>query len=140
MNMPKYIVDGPEANQGEKLSSGGVRKNGKMIEQFKNPVLYKEPEQQVIDVENQNTRTSFAEAHPIFAFIANEIGDVVLEVWYLELKPYLKIVINEKIHNYLETKLNKREIKSIKLHEEQYGEMIQKSKAKAKITQFPKAV
>ncbi len=29
--MKKYIVEAPEPGPGEKLSSGGIRKNGKMV-------------------------------------------------------------------------------------------------------------
>ena len=41
--MAKYIVEAPEPKKGQKLSSGGIRENGKLATQFKNPVPYKEP-------------------------------------------------------------------------------------------------
>lgn len=40
--MRKYIVDGPEPKEGQKASSGGIRQNGKLTAQFKNPVPYEE--------------------------------------------------------------------------------------------------
>ena len=41
--MAKYIVEAPEPKKGQKVSSGGIRENGKLTTQFKNPVPYKEP-------------------------------------------------------------------------------------------------
>ena len=38
----KYIVEAPEPKKGQKVSSGGIRENGKLASQFKNPVPYKE--------------------------------------------------------------------------------------------------
>lgn len=43
IRMAKYIVEAPEPKKGQKVSSGGIRKNGKLASQFKNPVPYKEP-------------------------------------------------------------------------------------------------
>ena len=40
--MAKYIVAAPEPKKGQKVSSGGIRENGKLASQFKNPVPYKE--------------------------------------------------------------------------------------------------
>ena len=39
--MAKYIVEAPEPKKGQKVSSGGIRENGKLATQFKNPVPYK---------------------------------------------------------------------------------------------------
>ncbi len=43
IKMRKYIVEAPEPKKGQKESSGGIRENGKLISQFKNPVPYEEP-------------------------------------------------------------------------------------------------
>ena len=40
--LAKYIVEAPEPKKGQKVSSGGIRENGKLASQFKNPVPYKE--------------------------------------------------------------------------------------------------
>ena len=40
--MAKYIVEAPEPKKGQKVSSGGIRENGQLASQFKNPVPYKE--------------------------------------------------------------------------------------------------
>jgi len=40
--MAKYIVEAPEPKKGQKASSGGIRENGKLASQFKNPVPYEE--------------------------------------------------------------------------------------------------
>lgn len=39
----KYIVEAPEPKKGQKVSSGGIRENGKLASQFKNPIPYEEP-------------------------------------------------------------------------------------------------
>jgi len=43
IKMAKYIVEAPEPKKGQKVSSGGIRENGKLATQFKNPLPYKEP-------------------------------------------------------------------------------------------------
>lgn len=43
IKMAKYIVEAPEPKKGQKASSGGIRENGRLASQFKNPVPYKEP-------------------------------------------------------------------------------------------------
>ncbi len=45
IKMAKYIVEAPEPKRGQKVSTGGIRENGKIASQFKNPVPYKEPMQ-----------------------------------------------------------------------------------------------
>lgn len=41
--MRKYIVEAPNPKIGQQVSSGGIRENGKLRSQFKNPVPYEEP-------------------------------------------------------------------------------------------------
>lgn len=43
IKMAKYIVEAPAPKKGQKVSSGGIRENGKLASQFKNPVPYIEP-------------------------------------------------------------------------------------------------
>lgn len=38
--MEKYIVEAPEIKTGQILSSGGIRENGKMVCQYKNPIPF----------------------------------------------------------------------------------------------------
>lgn len=38
--MEKYIVEVPNPKKGQNVSSGGIRENGKLISQFKNPIPY----------------------------------------------------------------------------------------------------
>ena len=40
--MATYNDEAPEPKKGQKVSSGGIRENGKLASQFKNPVPYKE--------------------------------------------------------------------------------------------------
>ena len=41
--MARYIVEAPKPKQGQIASSGGIRENGRISSQFKNPVPYNEP-------------------------------------------------------------------------------------------------
>lgn len=43
IKMRKLIVEAPELKEGQSDSSGGIRENGKMSVQYKNPVPYVEP-------------------------------------------------------------------------------------------------
>lgn len=43
IKMRKYIVEAPEPKKCQKVSSGGIRENGKLVSQFKNPIPYEEP-------------------------------------------------------------------------------------------------
>lgn len=54
--MKKYIVEAPKPKQGQKVSSGGIRENGKLAVQFKNPVPYEEPALPVAMVEPRKSR------------------------------------------------------------------------------------
>ena len=40
--MAKYIVEAPDLKRGQKISTGGVRENGKLASLFSNPVPYQE--------------------------------------------------------------------------------------------------
>ncbi len=42
VKMAKYIVEAPEPKKGQKASSGGIRENGRIASQFKNPIPYKD--------------------------------------------------------------------------------------------------
>ena len=41
--MKKFIVEAPEPKKGQTASSGGIRENGKIAAQYKNPEPYEEP-------------------------------------------------------------------------------------------------
>ena len=43
VKMRKLIVEAPELKEGQTDSSGGIRENGKISVQYKNPVPYVEP-------------------------------------------------------------------------------------------------
>lgn len=42
--MNKYIVEVQAPERGQQVSSGGIRENGKLISQFKNPTPYNGPQ------------------------------------------------------------------------------------------------
>ena len=51
----KYIVEATELQDGQEISSGGIRKNGKMVEMFSNPVPYTEPKQAFSQTDKRTT-------------------------------------------------------------------------------------
>ena len=60
--MTKYIVEAPEPKKGQKISSGGIRENGKITAQYRNPVPYKEPSiPQTVSVPQRNSQLMIQE-------------------------------------------------------------------------------
>ena len=51
----KYVVDAPKLEKGQNIGAGGVRRKGKMVSQFKNPVPL---EQHLINNETVNIGSS----------------------------------------------------------------------------------
>ncbi len=141
--MAKYIVDGPVPNYGEKLSSGGVRKNdGKMVEQFKNPIPYNEnnvDRVQVFYVNRQKKYHPFEEEHPELAKIIQECSDLCYEVL---IKPRIKRFMSDivyKVSEFVNDDLIHQEIKATKLLGKEKVEN-KKKKTDLKIIEFSKAV
>lgn len=52
--MTKYVVEAPVPTVDQEPSSGGLRENGKIAVQYKNPKPYKEPSQQTSNKAIQN--------------------------------------------------------------------------------------
>lgn len=94
--MKKYIVEAPEPKRGQKLSSGGIRENGKIAVQFKNPHPYSEPldaaslvkapdNAQLIDRakrQNQRHQTGMY----LFSIVWQELGEPLVRFGLQELK------------------------------------------------------
>jgi len=89
IKMAKYIVEAPEPKNGKKVSSGGIRENGKLASQFKNPVPYIEPTlPPAVVVQKPNTELVLKEQA-----IArrNEVGMYLLDIFWQELgEPLLR--------------------------------------------------
>ncbi len=87
--MTKYIVEAPEPKKGQKVSSGGIRENGKLATQFKNPVPYKEPTLPSTVV-SQKANTEFVRKEHVKAR-RNEAGMYLLGLAWQELgEPLLR--------------------------------------------------
>ena len=82
IKMVKYIVEAPEPKNGQKVSSGGIRENGKLASQFKNPVPYKEPTlPPAVVVQESNTELVLKEQARARR---NEVGMYLLDIFWQE--------------------------------------------------------
>lgn len=50
--MQKFIVEAPRPQNGQKASSGGIRENGRLASQYKNPVPYYETTTESYDIKS----------------------------------------------------------------------------------------
>ena len=87
--MQKYIVEVKSPKKGQKVSTGGVRENGKMAAQFTNPVPYIEPEyRSTIQPHNYGLKEYAKERATEFA--QDAIHDGLEILWYELLQPVLR--------------------------------------------------
>ena len=112
--MPKYIVDAPEVKSGEELSSGGIRRNGRIVAQYRNPTPYNEPEPQLALTPVGEQVEPFSVNHPILSAIdeevKDELKDIAYDLWQTEIKPYIKGFLKRKLHSVLTRKETRQEI------------------------------
>lgn len=91
VKMKKYIVEAPELQKGQKVSSGGIRENGKLIAQFKNPVPYNEsvpkrnelaklPNSELFEIE-QNNKSKQDGLLYVMGIVWEELGEPVCRTW-----------------------------------------------------------
>ena len=79
--MRKLIVEAPELKEGQSDSSGGIRENGKMSVQYKNPVPYVEPTiPPVVPQKTYTRKDRLKEQAKDFAFDISYIGHMILIV------------------------------------------------------------
>lgn len=92
--MQKYIVEVKAPKKGQKVSTGGVRENGKMAAQFTNPVPYIEPEYHPIA---QSKTCGFKKyAKDCATELAQDaIHDGFEILWYELLQPILKSKLHQ---------------------------------------------
>lgn len=87
--MQKYIVEVKAPKKGQKVSTGGVRENGKMAAQFTNPVPYIEPEYRpTIQPQNYGLKEYAKERATELA--QDAIHDGLEILWYELLQPVLR--------------------------------------------------
>lgn len=68
----KVIVEAPLPKKGQKLSSGGVRENGKITSQYKHPQRYIEPKKKSVVKPASNVYKE-----KVKTYVANEALDVI---------------------------------------------------------------
>ena len=77
IRMERFIVEAPEPKKGQKISSGGIRENGKLVTQFKNPVPCKEKRN---NIGTYLLRLAWEElGEPVLRSSLNNLGDVFID-------------------------------------------------------------
>lgn len=119
--MKKYIVEVEEPKEGQVISTGGVRANGKMAAQFKNPIPYEVPKPTPTAIaikSDTNAPVALKSAYGIKERAKAEAMDFALDfgidmvkmVWYRWGKPILETKLSQAVDRYLPTVSQKKEI------------------------------
>lgn len=105
VKMRKLIVEAPELKEGQRDSSGGIRENGKISVQYKNPIPYEEPKLPPAAPLNTYTRKDLLKDQ--VKNLAMDIGtDIVSMLWYEYGRPFLQTKLHQlgqKALAYLES-------------------------------------
>lgn len=109
LKMKKYIVEVKEPKNGQVVSTGGVRKNGKMESQFKNPVPYEEPKLTPVVGKADIVSTAKVSSYTMKDRIKNEAEELAVDVgrdlvsmlWCDFAKPFLKAKLNQTLDRLL---------------------------------------
>lgn len=94
VKMRKLIVEAPELKEGQTDSSGGIRENGKISVQYKNPVPYVEPTlPPSVPQKSYSRRNILKEQAKDFAI---DVGtDIISMLWYEYGKPFLRAKLHQ---------------------------------------------
>lgn len=117
--MQKYIVEVKAPKEGQKVSTGGIRENGKMAAQFTNPIPYIEPEYHPTIQPHAYSLKKYAKDRAT-EFAQDAIRDGLEMLWYELLQPVLRNKLHQlgtKFVTAIETK-NKISSSSIVVPEE----------------------
>lgn len=87
--MQKYIVEVKSPKKGQKVSTGGVRENGKMAALFTNPIPYIEPEYLPAIQPQTYGLKKYAKDRAV-ELAQNAIHDGLEMLWYELLQPVLR--------------------------------------------------
>ena len=90
IRMRRFIVEAPEPQNGQKASSGGIRENGRLKAQFKNPVPYDA-------ASNINPASQPMDSDAVFRDQMKQIGreiagDLVNILWQEWGRPFVRYV------------------------------------------------
>ena len=89
----KYIVEAPMPDKGQLPSSGGIRENGKLTAQYKNPVPYTDPDS--CPSKPLTTPKSIAhngDLNDICKYFGKELSEII---WVELGKPFLKAKLHQ---------------------------------------------
>lgn len=105
VKMRKLIVEAPELKEGQTDSSGGIRENGKISVQYKNPVPYVEPKLPPAAPQRTYTRKDMLKDQAMD--FAMDVGtDLISMIWYEYGRPFIQAKLHQlgqKTIAYLET-------------------------------------
>lgn len=101
--MVKFIVEIPEPHKGHIVSSGGIRENGRMVSQFKNPIPYEEPtfppdvvaltsSAGVVEAVEQSQKIKTEIAYCVIVLLLQELGVPIARACLRKLR---RIIVNE---------------------------------------------
>lgn len=117
--MQKYIVEVKAPKKGQKVSTGGIRENGKMAAQFTNPIPYIEPEYPPTIQPQAYNLKEYAKGRAT-ELAQDAIHDGLEMLWYELLQPVLRSKLRQLEKRYvtaIEAK-NKISLSSIVVPEE----------------------
>ena len=89
IKMRKLIVEAPELKEGQTDSSGGIRENGRISVQYKNPVPYVEPTMPPAVPQKVYTRKDMLKDQAK-DFALDIDTDIVSVLWYEYGRPFLQ--------------------------------------------------
>ena len=94
VKMRKLIVEAPELKEGQTDSSGGIRENGKISVQYKNPVPYVEPKLPPATPQRTYTRKDMLKDQA--KDFAIDVGtDLISMIWYEYGRPFIRAKLHQ---------------------------------------------
>lgn len=105
VKMRKLIVEAPELKAGQTDSSGGIRENGKISVQYKNPIPYEEPKLPSAAPQKTYSRKDMLKDQAK-AFAMDVGTDIASMLWYEYGRPFLQAKLHQlgqKAIAYLES-------------------------------------
>ena len=140
IKMRKLIVEAPELRKGQRDSSGGIRENGKIAVQYKNPVPYVEPELSPAAPQRKYTRKDILMNQA--KDFAMDIGsDLVTMLWYEYGRPFIQAKLHQlgqKAVAYFET-VSDKDVATSKVIDADYIEIPESKEVEGndRIISFP---
>lgn len=131
VKMRKLIVEAPELKEGQTDSSGGIRENGKISVQYKNPVPYVEPKLPSTTPQRAYTRKDMLKDQAK-DFVIDVGTDLISMIWYEYGRPFIQAKLHQlgqKAIAYLETPtkssqlIPQQDIKADKIIDAEYEEI-----------------